>query len=529
MYTSTSLHGLITLIVRFLKKHFLEVFVFTLLFCFYSYLSFLSRGGDEWWLIDFAAKGNVLWGDDAYRYFVVRSAWLSADVYWFNFVLPAQVLLDGIVSSVANGNLFFARIIKALILTGSVWLTYGTCLNLGVRKSVALASSLVLGLLPLYFFVGLSFFGESWFLFFFALSMYFHSLQKNKCSQLAASVLPLIRVEGLIVVLGISLLGAVKRDKYQTFIPVALGGLYFLSIITIGPGLNSFTSWRAPMSEVYSATGRWYGGDLSLFWDANPWVWYCLSVLGAAIFLLKKMPAYVIGSALIAVAFIIMAYLKVINFEPRYLTQAMPILPVGLAVLFEWALKRFDRSVYGAFMDVILSLLFFTFFIFNVNTIYVFSTISTYFSNNGSLPKEVIAAPFELSTYFKKLSKDEINNFRELATVTHGMLSARNDIDTLVVSNFLLYYFLDPHLIPPNTKAVFPLFGRRTLDRVLGKNRTGGYFSAPPYYQEFTLSEPKDGVPLLLYIDEFSLEGYPYHWEVEGNDIYLFGGVGETR
>ena len=33
---------------------------------------------------------------------------------------------------------------------------------------------------------------------------------------------------------------------------------------------------------------------------------------------------------------------------------------------------------------------------------------------------------------------------------------------------------------------------------------------------------PENGKELLLYLDSMGISGYPYHWEVKGNDIYLF-------
>src|SRR5690606_23988998 len=70
----------------------------------YIGLSWLVSGGERWWIIDFVNGNNIFYGDDAYRFFLARSAWQDASLFTYNFDLPAALILENVVVSLTQGN-----------------------------------------------------------------------------------------------------------------------------------------------------------------------------------------------------------------------------------------------------------------------------------------------------------------------------------------------------------------------------------------------------------------------------------------
>lgn len=70
----------------------------------YVTLAWLVCGGETWWVIDNIDSQNVFFGDDAYRFFLSRSAWVNPDLYTYSFVLPGQLLLDGAITALVGGD-----------------------------------------------------------------------------------------------------------------------------------------------------------------------------------------------------------------------------------------------------------------------------------------------------------------------------------------------------------------------------------------------------------------------------------------
>lgn len=494
------------------------------LFIFYAVLSYLSRGNNAWWYIDFVAEGNVLWGDDAYRYFIARSAWINSDVYWFNFTLPVAVAADGILTTLASGQLLYARWLKSALTVVSVFLVYQTCIRLQLSKHASVISATLLALMPLYFFVSISFFGESWLAVLISAALYFHVGRKENIAAALVSLMPLVRPEGIFFVAAYSVFAAARRSWLTAVLPLVAGGIYFFMIILIGPGLEAYSGWRFEMMKIYEGAQNWYGGPLSRLSKVFFLPWLALALFGLCLRHASIMRPFLLAGLAVIAMIVGSVVLKTANFEPRYLAPIMPILAVGFALAMDRARvyllsRRQEKLAIGFVIAISVSTLVAQFF-----SVYVFDHIRQYYIDNGELPREVLAQPSSMGTYFKGLSGAEIDSYREFAGVVTEMMQANPGIKTLVVSNFLVFYFLDPEKIPSDVRVVFAIFGRGRLDSIVGQDKTAGYFASEPFYGEFALSPPVSEKNLLLYLDRIPAGDYPYHWRVGDNDIFLFNG-----
>lgn len=488
----------------------------------YVCVAWLARGEAGWWYIDFVAGGNVYWGDDAYRYFLARTAWLNPEIYWFNFVLPAAISLDGVLTSLAGGDLFMSRALKAVPLTASLFLVYHAALQLGVKRRWALLSALLLALTPIYVFVSLSFYGESWLVFFISLALYFLSAGRLNASAWVIGLMPLIRIESMGLLGGFVLLAMLRKDWRALLTVFVPGFIYFLLVIIWGPGISVFLGWRFELMQVYVAIGAWYGGSLSQIFDVLFWPWLLAAAMGLCLKSARPVFPAAIGAAIIVTQMAVSVLLERGSFEARFLLAAFPLMAVGLALLLQRVEELCGTKARRDWYQALVAGFAFTVLSSHLLSFHVFKELKDFVAAYRELPATVREAPFSMRTYFKQASVERIDGYREYADVAMRMMEENPEVETLVVSDPNALYFLDPKRIPGHVNVVFPLFGWPTLDPVLDGSVTVGYFPHPPFSGYFALDYPKNGDSLLLYMDDMRLNGYPFHWEVQGNHIYLF-------
>lgn len=496
--------------------------VFVGLFAFYTTIAWLARGGDTWWHVDFASGSNVFWADDAYRFFLARQAFSNSESWFFNFVLPLALLLDGVLVLLSGYEQFGARVIKAALLALSWWFSYRACLRVSAPR-FALMGSLLVYSLPLLIYIGLSFYAESWFIFFVSVATYFWVSERRYYALLLVSLLPLIRFEGFYVVLAFSLYGLYLRDYRAFLLPYIIGALYFLLILMVGPGVFGFMSWRADMAQVYLSTGRWYGGDMARFWAVFSVVLLPSALLGLCVkeslrvllLAFSFVTLFVVGVGGVA---------ELSNLEPRYLLMSLVFLPPGLAVFLGSVSGWMHRISLGKLASPSLIALVTMMACFNLNSVHVVSELRKYVISNASLPDNVRAKPLSLETYFRNIPPEKVASYDYLAHRVHEALVEHRDIKMVIVSNFLLFYFLDPRLIPDDVTVAYPPFGRKSLQPILGQSLSAAYFPKLPYFSYFSLEPPEQGRDLILYVDIVPLPEYPFRWIIKGHELSIFSG-----
>ena len=177
--------------------------IFASLSALYLLLAALVSGDGGWWIIDYVDGQNVFYGDDAYRFFLARSAWTTPELYAYNFVLPGQLVLDGAIVSLAGGDLFLSRCVHAVVGAATVAMLYLTAKRLGCSPSIAFCAVMLVALLPRYAMMSLSFYGELWLALFIVLALYFYLRAGYARMAVLASWLPLLRPEGIFFIVPI--------------------------------------------------------------------------------------------------------------------------------------------------------------------------------------------------------------------------------------------------------------------------------------------------------------------------------------
>lgn len=498
---------------------------------FYGFIISHVHGNGAWLYVDHVAETNIYWGDDAYRWFLARSAWINPDVYWFNFSLPAWVLLDGSVAALGQGDLLHARYIKAMLTAVSVFLVYRTCLTAGVARWSALGAAILLAIMPLYFLVGMSFYGESWLLVLVAVAMYCQVHGHRRLLLVSLAVMPLVRPEGIFWVLVFSS-SAIFQGRWKELAVLILPGFLFFISIFIFSDIGAFIRWRVEAMAIYQGHGMSYGWTpiSAGFFEIFPAPLLLAAVIGMFLSKSRGLRGFYVGAALAAGYWLFTVTDNRALVEPRYFVATMPVLSVALAVFLDglpsvsWLGRLHARAWQAVAVAMGVAVLLCYFYSLTVVRMAVTA---------GLQDQRVLQylADWQQGGKFASLSVEEKAYYEEYADVAMRMLQMNPDIKTLYVGNVQAFYFLDPGRIPSDVRVVFSTLTRGGFAGVISDDRAAGYFAEPPYFGYFNLTDPTLERDKILYLDSFpEAMAYPYHWRVGGsrangpNDIYLFGG-----
>lgn len=495
-----------------------------LLLAFYCLLAWLTSGGDVWWHIDVVGNSTIYWGDDAYRRFLARGAFLNGDAYWFSFVLPVVLLLDHLVSLLSADQLLLARFIKALLATGGLILLWQAGRAISIGRTALLVSLALLALMPLYFFVSMSFYGEAWLGLLVCAAIWLHCRGHSLAVLWLVGLFPLVRPEGLFFVLSLVAVVWFSAERRRAWIPLLPGTLYFIAINVAGPGILDYIAWRGRMEDVYIATGDWYGTG----WEQFPRVffipWLMFGAAGLLALPLRRLAGFSVASLSIFALFSLFAFLLgTASFEARYMLSALPMLTLGVAASLDHAshwlrsaavAKGVTHAAVAVFVILCLQA--------QARSVLGIERVVSDWIRTGSIPEDVRQAPFSIGTYFHGISTWGLDKNRELASVVTRMVNTNRDIRTLMVGNIQLFYHLDPEALPDYLRVVFVPVPSFRMVPALGGDIAAGYFATYPYSGYFRLGPPVQGAAQLLYVDRLVADGYPYHWKVGESDIYLF-------
>ena len=126
-------------------------------------IPFLASGSELWLGIDWIDGRKLYSIDDAYRYFVAKNAVAIPTVLIWNFILPVALLFDTMAATLTHGNLLGMRLFHAGVGVLTLLVIARASLRSGCGPVLALASVLIVGLMPIYLIVSSSFYGEGFF------------------------------------------------------------------------------------------------------------------------------------------------------------------------------------------------------------------------------------------------------------------------------------------------------------------------------------------------------------------------------
>jgi len=298
----------------------------------YLAVAWLVEPGRHYRGIDIIDMFSIFNADDSFRYYLARQAFDLPRLFSWSYTYPAALLLDGLVLQVVGDSLLLARAVFASLAVASLVLLYRTAVLLGASSASALVAMILVGTMPVYAFVSMSFLGEKWLLLFSVVGLYLFASGRVMAACLAFSVLTLVRPEGLFFITPLFLCFLSRKQLSYCAALVLPGTLYFVWLLFSLPSIDAFWHWRLEyraytnhleFPHLYSPLG--FLVTFNLFWI----------LLGLSGFLLqrpKRFMLFWVGAALVFSYHVISTALWLEFYEPRYYAILVPLIGIFVAL-----------------------------------------------------------------------------------------------------------------------------------------------------------------------------------------------------
>lgn len=312
---------------------------------------FLTSGSDQWLGIDWIDGRKLYSIDDAYRYFVAKNAFGLQSVFLWNYVMPVALLFDATAAAVTDGNLLGMRILHAGVGLATLVVIARASLKSGCGPVLAIASVLIVGLMPIYLVLSSSFYGEGLFALMLAIAFLFLIEKKTTLLAVTIGLLPMVRPEGAVYCASFLIYFALRRDARSCALVVLPGFVYFAALVSLSSDWVSSVTWRLELRKILAPLDQGIVRSVTFDRMLNP-IWAGLALVSPLIGKYRKWwPILLAPWCLIAVqAWSIGRGIQ--DFELRYFFSMIPIFAIAWAfpiryVLDETATLRFRRRLFG--------------------------------------------------------------------------------------------------------------------------------------------------------------------------------------
>ncbi|ERP93188.1 hypothetical protein Q670_07350 [Alcanivorax sp. P2S70] len=495
------------------------VFVFVSFSLLYIFLAWVVCGEGNWWVIDYVDSSNVFYGDDAYRFFLARSAWINPDLYSYNFVLPGFLLLDGTVVSVAKGDLFYARCIHGLLASFCLALLWQSGRTIGINRGVMTSAVVLMGMLPRFALTSLSFYGEAWLLFLICFLIFLYLRERYFIVSILASLMPLVRPEGMFFWLPLWFSLLLKRKWLEAAVMLLPGVVYFAYLNVIFSDLSQYGYWRLELRKILN--------KLVLNESAMEWInTYSLllvlpSTLGWLYKPVRHLWPFLLGGFAWFSWLVLLFWCGLSDYEDRYTFILIPLMVLLWASFFTWlknVVSGFSQQERWVSRSVVICAT--AVVVMHFSNMYMLKGSVKYIGGFATL-KNVLAGRWE--KIFLSHSEETVEEWKAAALKIESMLSADPGIDRLIVFDHVFYYHLDPYNIPEQVTVAYATNGYRVF-HILFDGQVFAQHPGEEMYSYFDFSEPKysSSEKRAIYVDLMPLKGYPYTWRFAGYQVHLF-------
>jgi len=496
--------------------------IFFLFSSLYVVLAWVVSGGDTWWVVDFVDGQNVFFGDDAYRFFLSRGAWVNPDLYTYNFVLPGQLFLDGAITNLVNGDLFLSRCVHGLVGAAGLSLLYLSGRQLDISKTPLLAAIMVMGFLPRYALMSLSFYGEVWLGFFLILALFLFLKKNLLWMSLVASCFPLLRPEGIFFLAPLCLYMVMERRPKEFFLMLLPGFLYFIFVYFSLASLSDYSYWRTELRTILSKmdhlTGNW---DLFFIYSALFTVPAALALFSSST---RKFWPFLVGAGLWVLWFQFLVINQLATFENRYSYALIPFIAILWAIFFNGVSRVASRYMTGQWISVSQRVLVFAI---------ALSIILLHFAKTSNVRQ--VVRDYGYSGLMEKIMHgrwEEIYGFhpretlearKDTVATIEALLVQDKGIDNLSIYTNTLFYYLDPEKIPQHVTVGFLTNGYMVFQLLLDGQSFIQHSGGRMYsYMDYGEPDFRDGEKRAIVVTVMPLENYPYTWKRNGIEMYLF-------
>lgn len=497
------------------------VLVFMFFSLFYVGLAYIVSGPHTWWFIDVINGSNVFYGDDAYRFFLARSAWLDSSLYTYNFDLPVGLMLDGIVTSLSGGDLLGARCIHAVLGALGLCFVLDAGLRLGVGRVIMVSAVIMMGLIPRYAFTTLSFYGEFWLGFFISLLLWLCVTRHILCAALVASILPLIRPEG-IYFWAFLMVFMLKKGFWKPAMFMLVPGVVYASFLAFSlPDITQYGAWRFELRKILEKLVL-----VRSKWEITQT--YSLLLVFPAAFGLLYRPARCLwplfwGAMLLILFLLITVFAGLAGYEERYTYGVIPVLVVLWASFLAWLWEWSGEFVLTPPLKVVVVLIFTFAVVLSGMRQLTFLSMRVEGEGLAWVVKKMLAQEWE--AIFPRHDSQARDARKEMVKKIYLLLWKDRGIDKLVVFDPALYYLLDPHEMPAGVTIGYPSTSYAVFHLLLNGQILVQHSRLPMFtYLRFGKPDFHRGERRVLYVDLMPLQRYPYDWKWPGlyYDLYMF-------
>ena len=488
---------------------------------FYCFVAWLVSGGDVWWVIDFVNGTNVFYGDDAYRFFLAQFAWRDPALYSYNFVLPAALVLDGVVVTLADGDIFWARCIRGVLSSLALCLIWSSGLQLQVNAIIMAAAVVIMGLFPRYAFTSLSFYGESWLGICLCLVLWLYLRQCFMAMAIVAGILPLLRPEGIYFLAPLCFFLVIKRQWKEAILMILPGFFYATFLLASLEYLQDYSYWRYELRRILTKLvlnqSHWE------IVDTYSWL-LLLPAMGGMLYApARRLWPFVFGGLVWAVVLQVLVLTGLSSYEERYMHGVLPTLILLWACFFAWAWEKsallMSRRALRTTFICVFSFLLVKQHVMQMTLLEHRVRQEGAWSVASSLLKGEWAKVFSWHEPIAQVARER------MAGEIVRLLAEDSGIDRLVVFDPFLYYKLDASAIPDRVTISYPAATYMTFHLLLNGQVFVHHQRGRMYtYLRFGQPDYRSLERRVLYVDLMPLSGYPFTWRFEGlqYELYLF-------
>jgi len=442
------------------KAAILWLLVFFVVFLSWVCVAWLTLPGQHIRVLDIMDFFTAFNGDDGYRYFFYRQAFSDPELYSWDYILPVPMLLDGALLAFFQDDIFSVRVAHAAFAFFSLYLLYRTQRLLGVTRNLAAASVLILALMPVYALHAMSFYAESWLVFFVVLVWFLFASERQLMAAMAASCLPLIRPEGFLLILPLFLY-FLSQKKYREFIVLGFaGGIYFFWLLFYLP-LSDFVSyftWHEAYREYinhiqFPVLNNRFGFFVSYnaLWYGTAFAW--LAFYGWRLSAQPWWRWFIAGNMLFLGAYFALLWSGNLYYEPRYFILVLPMLAIFFAKGLEQVKRKKVFQGHRFSGAVVLTFVF---------------IIANHFLQNDELRNRYFDGkrlPFyqqQGPVYGLEDDRKEVEKLESLLEVVYRAIEEYPQIDVFFMPAYRdIYYLLDPQRLEGVEFVMLPLnYGR---------------------------------------------------------------------
>lgn len=432
-----------------------------LVFLCYAGIAWLGTAGPSPWILDIIDGTRLFSIDDAYRSFIYRQPWTSGELFAWHYVLPLNLLLDGLLSALLDDQLTALRIAHGAVACGTLALAWLAGRQLGLTRLEVAASLAIVACMPLYVFVSLGMYGELWLAFFYAAVILAVAGGRTLAAVILCSLLPLLRPEGLYLFAPFALWLLLERQWRLLALLFAPGSLYGLYVLANVDSLADYLSWRTELRDLLSRVGDRFDRPLGVVTTFNP-LWLLPALAGLASPALRHHWPVLAGAALWVISFSTLIALELSYFEARYLYPVLPALALGWPFAVRWLASllasRTGRHLPVAPLCAALALA-----IVAEHALQLDPLRQQY----GGDRRWPVAGPADAFPRFLRMPPRQYEDIHATAAAIPRLLEQRPEVERLLVLDTEVFHALDPHRLPSRVRITYVPTSQLVATRLL--------------------------------------------------------------